>query len=1337
MSVGELVVSIIGDMSKLSGVFSKASAEVGNFGSSITSKVGPALSDIGKYALVTGTALGTGLVAAGVKSTMMFKDFESAVANAASVTGKTGEAFTQAKANISALSQELGQKTVFTTKQAADSLYYLASAGIDVSTMTSSQLVPMMNLASATQYDLAETTATTLSTLSEFGLGFESAGRLADVFAAACGQSQAKMEKLSLSMTYVGTTAKTVGMSLEETTATLGMLYNAGMDGSTAGTSLRGVLASLVSPTKAATETLAGMGVSVDKVNPVTNKFADIVQLLADKGLNANQAFQIFGRESAPAILALTSKTGDLKKLTEQLQAAGGTAQTMADEQLDTLSGSLDNLGGSIENIMINVGGALAPTIRSVAGSLNEMTPAIQDWLIAIIGAITGFVSKLSPAFDSIKTIGSVIIDVFQNIFQASFSNSNIGTGLADTISNIMSTIAGIVQKVTPIVQNGIITTIALFRNMVTWLSPTFENIKAILGDALNVFSSFFSGISGPVVFNVANSLAQGINFISGLLKSFADVISSALIAVAPTVKAIFGEIVNIMSGLADAVGPIWNQISNRFQMGIYVFEQFISSLSPLWQLIKNDFAMLVNTFRKFIPDISPIWDAISNKMKELPSILSNVVSGLGPVWTRIGSFLDAGLYQFKLFISNLGPTWTSIQSTFSQLPTIFNNAVSALTPVWNGLKSLFETGLTIIQSFVSNLGPTWDNLRSSFDSLITIISKVAPALAKFFESFGGTGASQAVNIGKALAEVVNILSGALAGLMRWLADNPKIVEFGLAVTGVAIAISTLAPIVASAVAVFWDVVGIIGMITAALESASILAIIGGISEAIVGFAATFLASITTIGSIAATIGAVIISPVGLIAIAVAALAIAWYRDWGGIQEKARAVWDFLATTANNLNTRLGDAYNAIIASGSLLQTRLGAAWNAIIASGQTLISMWGSLWSNFQSIITSAASSVSGAIAGLLSAIQSRFNSIIAAGQSLLASWRSHWTNVTSATNNAASTVSSALSNLLSRAQGIFNNIVSAAQILLNNWRTHWNNLVSATNSAASNVASALSSLLSRAQSAFNNIISAANSLLNQWRTVWNNIVSTVNSYAGTIASAVSGLASRISGLAGSFYSAGASIMNSLASGITSKIDSIKSSINGLLSWIDQHMPHSPAQAGPLSRLPNFTDYISTPLSKAVAAAKSTAQGAGTSIINTIASGVKSAASAVYNAASSALSKVASLLPHSPAKEGPFKTLPDWDSIFLTPMMKSISSVSKLSNPLSNALSNIRSPLNTSMAASLQRVSNTSNISNSYGGDTLNLGGVTISNEMDLQTIFLQFEKWTAERRRARGVYM
>ena len=242
--IRNLVVKISADISSLSKGLDKAASDLGKMSKSLT-KVGTKLSATVTAPIV---ALGTAVVKTS-------SEFEQSMANAASVAGATGEDFER----MTALAREMGAKTVFSASDAADALYYMASAGYKVDQMADS-IEATLNLASATQYGLADTTDIVIATLNQFGLEASSAERVTNVFASAIGNSMASMDKLANSMGYVGPVANSLGYEIEETVGALSILYNAGYDGSTAGTTLRQALVSLMNPTSSALAVFEELG---------------------------------------------------------------------------------------------------------------------------------------------------------------------------------------------------------------------------------------------------------------------------------------------------------------------------------------------------------------------------------------------------------------------------------------------------------------------------------------------------------------------------------------------------------------------------------------------------------------------------------------------------------------------------------------------------------------------------------------------------------------------------------------------------------------------------------------------------------------------------------------------------------------------------------------------------------------------------------------------------------------------------------------------------------------------------------------------------------------------
>ena len=294
----------------------------------------------------------------------------------ASVAGATADELKR----LSDYAREMGEQSVFSASQAADGMYYLASAGMNVDEVMSA-LKGTLDLAAATQSDLAFVSETTAATLSQFGLDASEADRVANVFAATISMSQATMDKLSTSMSYVGPMAKSMGMSLEDTVGILGNLYNAGYDASMAGTSLRMAFTQLIEPTKKGQTALDGIGISVRDSAGEMRPFADIIDELAVKGLSTADAMNIFGKRAGPAMLALVSQgEGAIRELTD---AVTGTnkATEMAEMQIDTFQGAMKLLRSAFEEMQITLVSDLMPAIKGLIEDITEGIKKVSDWM--------------------------------------------------------------------------------------------------------------------------------------------------------------------------------------------------------------------------------------------------------------------------------------------------------------------------------------------------------------------------------------------------------------------------------------------------------------------------------------------------------------------------------------------------------------------------------------------------------------------------------------------------------------------------------------------------------------------------------------------------------------------------------------------------------------------------------------------------------------------------------------------------------------------------------------------------------------------------------------------
>jgi len=329
---------------------------------------------LGKRAAVLGKSLTMFLtlpiLAIGAASVKFSADFEQSMKNAQSVSGATADELKM----MEGVAREMGKTTVFSAKEAADAFYYMASAGWKANQMAVA-IKPTLDLAAATQSDLAFTTNTVVASLNQFGLASSEAGRVTNVFAAAIGNSQATLEKLKISMTYIGPLANAVGYSIEQTTGTLMSLYDAGYEASSAGTALRMALAKLMQGTGKTREGLESLGLSMADVNPATNSLVEIIRKLEDAGADATAIINIFGVRAGPAMAAAIAQGAD--KIEDYTKTITGTesASEMAAIQLDTLKGQAKLLTSAMGEVALQIGKVVVPVIRNFIK--NQLQPAV------------------------------------------------------------------------------------------------------------------------------------------------------------------------------------------------------------------------------------------------------------------------------------------------------------------------------------------------------------------------------------------------------------------------------------------------------------------------------------------------------------------------------------------------------------------------------------------------------------------------------------------------------------------------------------------------------------------------------------------------------------------------------------------------------------------------------------------------------------------------------------------------------------------------------------------------------------------------------------------------
>jgi len=320
---------------------------VGNYRSAL-GKLSGALSSLG-------LAFGSAMVIRNVFNVV--KDFDQAQANLASVLGVSRNEMSE----LTETAKQLGATTRFTAAQVSELQLEFAKLGFsqkEINNVTDATL----QLAAASGTDLSEAAAVVGANVRAFGLSTLETQRVVDVMAKSFTSSSLDMEKFSTALAIVAPVAKSAGRNIEETTAMIGTLTDRGIDASTAGTGLRNIFLELAKSGMTFDE-------AMNQINTATDKNATSLEL--------------FGKRGA-VIGTILAESGDsVAALTEKLNDAGGAAQKMADEQLNTLGGALDLLNSAWQGFILgtdeSIGASqgLADVIRFLADNFNQIMAMI------------------------------------------------------------------------------------------------------------------------------------------------------------------------------------------------------------------------------------------------------------------------------------------------------------------------------------------------------------------------------------------------------------------------------------------------------------------------------------------------------------------------------------------------------------------------------------------------------------------------------------------------------------------------------------------------------------------------------------------------------------------------------------------------------------------------------------------------------------------------------------------------------------------------------------------------------------------------------------------------
>ena len=411
--------------------------------------VGSAIEGVGQKLMPVTAAVG-GLSVAAVK---VASDFDSAMSQVAAVSGATGKELDALRDKA----REMGSKTKFSASEAAEAMNYMAMAGWKTGDMLDG-IEGIMNLAAASGEDLAATSDIVTDALTALGLSASDSGHFADILAAASSNANTNVSMMGETFKYCAPVAGALGFAAEDTAEAIGLMANAGIKSSQAGTAMRTILTSLTGEVTFVGDAFGELTVQTTNADGSMRSLGDILTdcraafAQMSESERAANAEALVGKNAMSGFLAvMNAAPGDIEKLNSAINNCDGTAERMAETMQDNLAGQLTILKSQLEELAISIGEILMPSIRQIVGWIQGLV----DWLNGldegtkkVIVTVTLVVAALGPV---LIVIGKVV-------------------GAVGTILTVVPKIAGAVSGVVGFVSGTVIPALSAVVAAIGWV---------------------------------------------------------------------------------------------------------------------------------------------------------------------------------------------------------------------------------------------------------------------------------------------------------------------------------------------------------------------------------------------------------------------------------------------------------------------------------------------------------------------------------------------------------------------------------------------------------------------------------------------------------------------------------------------------------------------------------------------------------------------------------------------------------------------------------------------------------------------------------------------------
>lgn len=737
--------------------------------------VGNSIASAGKKMMGVTTVIG-GVGVAAVKTAA---DFDSAMSQVAAVSGATGKDFDALRNKA----REMGAKTKFSATEAAEAMNYMAMAGWKTEDMLSG-IEGIMNLAAASDEDLATTSDIVTDALTAFGLSAKDSGHFADILAAASSNANTNVSMMGETFKYCAPIAGALGFSAGDTAEAIGLMANAGIKSSQAGTALRTIMNNLAGDVKISGKAIGDVTIATTNAD---GSMRDLSDILADcrsafgnltESEKAQAAESLVGKNAMSGFLALMNAgEGDIEKLSSAIENCDGSAEKMAMTMQDNLAGQLTILKSQLQELAISFGDILMPAIRSIVSKLQgfvDKLNGMDEGTKRTIATIALLVASIGPLLIIIGTAISKIGVAMQGFVKLANGISKLKVavqGGAGVLGKLGAALGGISAPVL-----AVVAVIAVLVAAFVHLWKTNEGFRDAIIGTWNRIKDTISGFCQGIVDRL-NALGFQFTDIVDVLKTVWDGFCQVL---APIFEGVFNNIANILStvtgvitgildvfigiftgnwsqawnGIKEIFSSIWNGISSFFSNILNVIKGvadvvlgwFGTSWNEVWTNIKTFFEGIWNGIATFF---TTVWETLKNVVTVGIMAIGSILSAAFDIITLPFRFIWDNCKEIIISVWDAikSKVSTVIHAVASVISTVMNTIKTVFTTVWNAIKTVVTTVVNAIKSVVttvfnaikSTATTVWNAIKTA---VTTPVNAIKSTVTSVFNSVKSTVAS-------------------------------------------------------------------------------------------------------------------------------------------------------------------------------------------------------------------------------------------------------------------------------------------------------------------------------------------------------------------------------------------------------------------------------------------------------------------------------------------------------------------------------------------------------------------------------------------------------------------